>query len=41
MANKILASSQVTIVDLNDQISLSSKINSNLPKTQYESNKGN
>ena len=41
MANKILASSQVTIVDLNDQISLSSKINSNLPKIQYVSNKGN
>ena len=41
MANKILASSQVTIVDLNDQISLSSKINSNLPRTQYVSNKGN
>ena len=40
MANKILASSQVTIVDLNDQVSLSSKINSNLPKIQYVSNKG-
>lgn len=38
MANKILASSQVTIVDLNDQVSLSSNINSNLPKVQYVSN---
>lgn len=40
MANKILATSQVTLIDLNDQVSLSSYINSTVPQMQLLSNTG-
>lgn len=40
MANEILATSQITIVDLNDQVSLSSNIVCNVPTVQFKTNTG-
>lgn len=40
MANDILATSQITIVDLNDKVSLSSHISCTVPQMQLKSNAG-
>lgn len=40
MANDILATSQITIVDLNDKVSLSSHISCTVPQMQLKSNTG-